>query len=502
MKNKKPLLRVIAWSLAVSLAGTSIGAPIRAGAKKKPRLSRTKATIRVGGRIKLRVKNASGKKVKWSSTKKKVATVTSRGVVKGKKAGKAVIRAKVGRKTLKCRLTVKAKGAAEGTTTSSAAPMNSARPGVTSAPPSASAGQTATAKPTKKPTGTNTSEDDTKKDDDDGVAKGDHILADASEGLTISAGGGVYSFKMGMSAGEITAEFGEPQRTDKLPQGYDAYIYYSSSYEDYFQVYVDNGVVVGAATMSSGFNFKNIVKQGDDVSNLSGFDEMPSGYSYEEVYYQNTGEEYVMVCNDRFGTVGGKGIYGIQIFRATDGDGDSVSLDNMMMGNKISQNGGYDDSKVLEDMSKQLFDWGCAFRAAKGLDTFAKFTKSGVGDTAAQAQSDYNAEQGESSQEDNSGKGRDLNKRFTEEYASAANEENCYVYAEFVADASPDAFGYYAYWLNGTEDTAKSNYNNILKTKNSLENLSIGTYYLCAGVSYNASKKATFAVLDLFAFGR
>lgn len=47
------------------------------------------------------------KKVKWSSSNKKVATVSSKGKVKAKKVGKATITASFGKKKLKCKITVK-----------------------------------------------------------------------------------------------------------------------------------------------------------------------------------------------------------------------------------------------------------------------------------------------------------------------------------------------------------------------------------------------------------
>jgi hypothetical protein len=327
------------------------------------------------------------------------------------------------------------------------------------------------------------------------LTEGEHILANASEGLTVTADGGVYSFKLGMTGDEVKKGFGEPSRVDRMPQGYDAYIYYNT-YASYFQVYVDNNVVVGAATMSAGLNYKNLVKYGDSASSLSGFGEMASDYKYTSVYYQDTGDEYVIAYEDQFGTVGGTGVYGVQIFSETNGSGESVSLKNLLLANKISDKKGYDDGNVLSDMVEQLYDWGCALRTSKGLKPFAKFTKGNIGNTVAQAQSDYNAAQGETSLTDSSG--RDVSKRFTEEYANPANEDNCYVYAELAADASPDAFSYYAWWLNGTAGSEKANYESILKTKNTKEDVTIGTYYLCAGVSYNSGEKATFAVVDMF----
>jgi hypothetical protein len=54
----------------------------------------------------LKLKNNT-KKIKWSTSNKKVATVTSKGKVKAKKAGKATITAKVGSKKYTCKVTVK-----------------------------------------------------------------------------------------------------------------------------------------------------------------------------------------------------------------------------------------------------------------------------------------------------------------------------------------------------------------------------------------------------------
>ncbi|MBQ9014992.1 MAG: Ig-like domain-containing protein [Firmicutes bacterium] len=53
--------------------------------------------------------NAANKAVTWKSSNKKVATVTSKGVVKAKKKGKATITVttKDGKKKATCKITVK-----------------------------------------------------------------------------------------------------------------------------------------------------------------------------------------------------------------------------------------------------------------------------------------------------------------------------------------------------------------------------------------------------------
>ena len=73
-------------------------------------LSQTTGIVATGKKLHLKVVNKDGAKVKWRSTKKKVAEVSKKGKVKGIKKGKAVIIAKIkkGKKTkqLKCQITV------------------------------------------------------------------------------------------------------------------------------------------------------------------------------------------------------------------------------------------------------------------------------------------------------------------------------------------------------------------------------------------------------------
>ncbi len=76
-----------------------------AAAAAKPSLNRKKVTLAVGKKVTLRVKN-NKKKVKWSSSREKVASVTSRGVVRARKKGTAKITAKVGKSRYTCRVTV------------------------------------------------------------------------------------------------------------------------------------------------------------------------------------------------------------------------------------------------------------------------------------------------------------------------------------------------------------------------------------------------------------
>lgn len=106
----KKVLKVIALSMVLFVGGAFV-LPAQMGsldsyAVAKPKISKKKATIIKGKSIRLKVKNRNGKKVRWSSTKRKVATV-KKGKVVAKKKGKATIIAKVGKKKLRCRVTVK-----------------------------------------------------------------------------------------------------------------------------------------------------------------------------------------------------------------------------------------------------------------------------------------------------------------------------------------------------------------------------------------------------------
>ncbi len=103
-ERKKVLAVLLVFALTIVMTGTGEAQ----AAKKKPKLNKKKLTLYVGKKAALKVKNTK-KKVKWSSSKKSVATVSKKGKVTAKKKGKATITAKVAKKKLKCKVTVKEK---------------------------------------------------------------------------------------------------------------------------------------------------------------------------------------------------------------------------------------------------------------------------------------------------------------------------------------------------------------------------------------------------------
>lgn len=108
--RKKFFCFVMVVMLAAAQA-VGVGYAEPAQAKAKPVLNRTKISLRVGGKTVLKLSRWK-KRVKWSSSKKSVATVSQKGVVRAKRKGSAKITAKAGRKKYVCRVTVKAKKAA------------------------------------------------------------------------------------------------------------------------------------------------------------------------------------------------------------------------------------------------------------------------------------------------------------------------------------------------------------------------------------------------------
>ena len=106
--NKRRYLALLL--VAVFTIGTILVPERTTYAAKKTQLNKKSVTIQIGKTVTLKLKNApKGKKIKWTSSKKKVAVVNGKGRVQGKSAGKAKITAKVGKKKYTCTVTVKKK---------------------------------------------------------------------------------------------------------------------------------------------------------------------------------------------------------------------------------------------------------------------------------------------------------------------------------------------------------------------------------------------------------
>lgn len=116
-------------------------------AATKVKINKKTTTIYVGKTVQLKV-TGTKKKVTWSSSNKKIATVTNKGKVKGIKKGRATITAKVDKKKYNCNVTVKEKVVNKATST----PNTTQKPITTKIPETTSTvSPTATITPTATP---------------------------------------------------------------------------------------------------------------------------------------------------------------------------------------------------------------------------------------------------------------------------------------------------------------------------------------------------------------
>lgn len=110
MKIVKKLLIAMCMCVALCVCAPNV-LPVSFGcitteAASKVKLNKKKVTLYVGNTTTLKLKGTT-QKIKWSSSNKSIATVSSKGKVKAKKAGTATITAKVGKKKYKCKVSVK-----------------------------------------------------------------------------------------------------------------------------------------------------------------------------------------------------------------------------------------------------------------------------------------------------------------------------------------------------------------------------------------------------------
>lgn len=149
---KKNFKRFASMTLAFAMAASVITAPADANAAKKATLAKKSVTVKVGKKVTIKLKNKNKKaKYTFTTSKKKVATVSKSGVIKGIAAGSAKITVRETlnkKKRILGKVTVKVKR--------STAPAAPDVPVVTDTPAPAPATEAPTATPvyTKAPTPT------------------------------------------------------------------------------------------------------------------------------------------------------------------------------------------------------------------------------------------------------------------------------------------------------------------------------------------------------------
>lgn len=109
MKRMKKFIGILLFVLTFGLASTitipQIGTCVDVQAATVS-LNKRSTSVYIGKTTQLKVNNYTGK-IRWSSSNTSIATVSSTGKVKGKKAGTVTISARAGKKTLKCKVTVR-----------------------------------------------------------------------------------------------------------------------------------------------------------------------------------------------------------------------------------------------------------------------------------------------------------------------------------------------------------------------------------------------------------
>lgn len=107
--NMKKCKKITCGCLSAALIAATLtmaAAPVATQAAA-PKLNKTSATLAVGSKLKLKIRNANADTaIKWSSSQKSVATVSKKGVVTAKSEGTATIKAVISKKTLTCKVTV------------------------------------------------------------------------------------------------------------------------------------------------------------------------------------------------------------------------------------------------------------------------------------------------------------------------------------------------------------------------------------------------------------
>lgn len=109
MKQKKWMKLLAVMFTIIFALGQMAGDGWNVSAAKRKSLNVKNVTLSVGMSKQLKVSGVKTGKVRWSSSKRSVASVSKKGKVKAKKPGKATITAKFAGGRLKCKVTVNAR---------------------------------------------------------------------------------------------------------------------------------------------------------------------------------------------------------------------------------------------------------------------------------------------------------------------------------------------------------------------------------------------------------
>ena len=515
--RKRKWKQGIAVLTAAALVLTGITVPGSAGAKAKIRLNKNKVTIKVGGKVTLKLKNAK-KKVPWKSSKKKVASVSAKGIVRGKSAGTAKIMAKSNKKSYTCTVIVKEKQDSfvepdetemPGTTTvptakptgeptkapvnptsnptkapASEAPVNptsnptKAPVNPTSNPtkvPASEAPVNPTSNPTKVPASkapVNPTSNPTKAPADPTPEPTTAPTA-APSGNTLTIG--KYSLSIGMSFQDAQNILGSKCVDEGIsPQGYASYIYNpGNDYSCLVEFQIRDGKLVELSTISKKFNYGGIAAVGNSIATLkaNGFTAVET-YKYT-IYSKTSDQEYINVMTD---TQRGGAVYGVQIFDKSLG-----SMDTLL----YPKNCKYSDD-INKYQARLTALYLNAYRAYHGAGLM-QITDNGV----AQAHSEYMASKNSDVMDEGSVSWKT---RFDQNYNDG---EKLFLKTEYVSYGSPDAFSAVTYAI-AERDSTTNFYKYILMEE--YEDEAVDFCIECGFANMASGSKLTFSAFDFYAY--
>ena len=468
--RKRKWKQGIAVLTAAALVLTGIIVPGSAGAKAKIRLNKKKVTIKVGGKVTLKLKNAK-KKVIWKSSKKKVASVSAKGIVRGKSAGTAKITAKSNKKSYTCTVIVKEKR------DSFVEPDETEMPGTTTVP---------TAKPTGEPTKTpvNPTSNPTKAPASEAPVNPTKAPVNptkepttaptaAPSGNTLTIG--TYSLSIGMSFQDAQNILGSKCVDEGIsPQGYASYIYNpGNDYSCLVEFQIRDGKLVELSTISKNFNYGGVAAAGNSIATLkaNGFTAVET-YKYT-IYSKTSDQEYINVMTD---TQRGGAVYGVQIFDKSLG-----SMDTLL----YPKNCKYSDD-INKYQARLTALYLNAYRAYHGAGLM-QITDNGV----AQAHSEYMASKNSDVMDEGSVSWKT---RFDQNYNDG---EKLFLKTEYVSYGSPDAFSAVTYAI-AERDSTTNFYKYILMEE--YEDEAVDFCIECGFANTASGSKLTFSAFDFYAY--
>ena len=484
--RKRKWKQGIAVLTAAALVLTGIIVPGSAGAKAKIRLNKKKVTIKVGGKVTLKLKNAK-KKVIWKSSKKKVASVSAKGIVRGKSAGTAKITAKSNKKSYTCTVIVKEKR------DSFVEPDETEMPGTTTVPTAKPTGEPTktpvnpTSNPTKAPaseTPVNPTSNPTKAPASEAPVNPTKAPVNptkepttaptaAPSGNTLTIG--KYSLSIGMSFQDAQNILGSKCVDEGIsPQGYASYIYNpGNDYSCLVEFQIRDGKLVELSTISKNFNYGGVAAAGNSIATLkaNGFTAVET-YKYT-IYSKTSDQEYINVMTD---TQRGGAVYGVQIFDKSLG-----SMDTLL----YPKNCKYSDD-INKYQARLTALYLNAYRAYHGAGLM-QITDNGV----AQAHSEYMASKNSDVMDEGSVSWKT---RFDQNYNDG---EKLFLKTEYVSYGSPDAFSAVTYAI-AERDSTTNFYKYILMEE--YEDEAVDFCIECGFANTASGSKLTFSAFDFYAY--